>query len=184
MKQDPRFIAVGSLFTGVFYKLLDFIEVYGTACRIVVKPIYRCLHQRNQFVRNPHGLVAGRFVGLFTRLLCGCYNGSNGDRRVVLQVGIERLDNGIHIYHAGIQRLKQMHSSDVSDTRQGDIAHNLLFKFESCFLIFRNLDSCFSGVKISENQDSKGTQPLCGFRAEPWPSPGRSALVKTTSGCL
>ena len=63
-------------FSCFVYEFLDFIEVYGTACRIVVKLIYRRLHQRYQFIRNPHGFVAGRSVGLFTRLLCGCYNGS------------------------------------------------------------------------------------------------------------
>ena len=31
-------------FSRFVYELLDFIEVYGTACRVVVKLIYRRLH--------------------------------------------------------------------------------------------------------------------------------------------
>ena len=43
-------------FSCFIYELLDFLLVYGTACGVVVKSVYCCLHQRNQFIRNPHVL--------------------------------------------------------------------------------------------------------------------------------
>lgn len=75
------------------YELLDFIEVYGTACRVTVKLIYRRLHQRQQFVRNPHGFVAGLSVGFLTWLLCSRRNGNNRNRRKTQADIIELLYN-------------------------------------------------------------------------------------------
>ena len=71
------------------YELLDFVQVYGTACGVVVESVYCRLHQRNQFVRNPHRFVASRSVGFLTWLLCGRHNRNDWNNRIVLQEEIQ-----------------------------------------------------------------------------------------------
>ena len=104
------------------YELLDFRKVYGTACGVVVEHVYCRLHQRNQFVRNPHCFVASWSVRFLPWLLCGRCNRNHRNRRIILQIGIKSLNHRVYIYHAGFQRLKQMHPSDVSDTGQRHVA--------------------------------------------------------------